>query len=290
MRLRTICAAVTVGTFSAVVVGCAGGDSPEAAGPVDLRFALAVGAQVTYTAEYEQAVLVDMGDHAMEASRRHGARYAITGSVSADGGLQGSVRLDSLGIAITTAQGRQAFDTRHLIGDEFTITVGEEGGAPGYGGDLPTVDLGPMLGGEVGPVQFMGYGFPQLPDHAVSAGDTWQATSTRSQVEGILAVSGDLTTEYTFVGWEMVGGVECVKIEATIRGDLSGPGGHDETPFDYSGTLQGTATWFFDPASGSLVQMTGEESTDGLMTSEDISAPVQQQTTVRIRSAVVREE
>jgi hypothetical protein len=252
--------------------------------------ALTDGASTTYTAEYAQNVLVDMGDHAMDASRQYGARYTITGTGDGSANRQASVRLDSLGIAITTAQGRQAFDTRHLIGDEFTISVGETGGAPEYGGEMPAIDMGPMLGGEVGPAQLMGYGFPQLPDQPVSEGDTWQGTSTRSQVEGVLRVTGSLAAEYTFADWETVGGVDCVRIEATITGELTGLGEALEIPFDYSGTLNGTATWWFDPASGSLVRMSAEESTDGLMTSETIRAPVKQQTTVHIRSAAAQEE
>jgi hypothetical protein len=245
---------VLVAVLLAGVGGCAAGEGGVEAGPVDLRFALENGGLAAYTAEYEQDVLVDMGDHAMEAGRRYGARYTITGAGVRDGRHEGSVRLDSLDIAITTAQGRQAFDTRHLIGGEFTMTVGEAGGAPGYGGEVPAIDLGPMLGGEVGPTLLMDYGFPQLPDHPVSAGDTWEGTSTRSHIEGILEVSAHLASEYTFAGWETVGGVECVRIEASITGDLL------------------------------LVQMDGEESTEGVMTSESVNAPVRQHTTVHIRS------
>lgn len=270
--------------FLVGLAGCTAGERGGAEGPIDLRFALANEGAVTYTAEYDQEVLVDMGDHAMEAGRRYGARYTITGAGGAEGRHEGSVRLDSLGIAVTSAQGRQAFDTRHLIGDEFTMTVREAGGAPEYGGEVPTLDLGPMLGGEVGPTLLMDYGFPQLPDLPVSEGDTWEGTVTRSQLEGILEVVAHLTAEYTFAGWETVGGVDCVRIEASISGDLSGLGEQHDVAFDYSGSLQGSRVWLFDPTSGSLVQMNAEESTEGRMTSESVNAPVQQHTTVQIRS------
>lgn len=266
------------------VVACSAGGGGDGASPVELRFALADGEPLSYSAEYRQDVLLDMGDHAMEAGRRYEARYTITGAGSADGHHQGSVRLDSLRIAVTTAQGRQAFDTRHLIGDEFEMTVGEAGGAPAYGGDVPALDLGPMLGGEVGPTLLMDFGFPQLPDRPVSAGDTWQGTIHRTHVEGILAVTAELTATYTLAGWETANGVECARIEASISGDLSGLTEQHGASFDYSGTLQGTRVWLFDPSSGSVVRMDGEESTDGRMTSESVDAPVEQLTTVHIRT------
>jgi type IV pilus biogenesis protein CpaD/CtpE len=272
-----------VGVLLAGVAGCTAGDSGRAAAPVDLRFAIPPGG-ITYTAEYSQEVLVDMGDHAMEASRRYGARYTITDAGGGDERKEASVHLDSLGIAVTTGQGRQAFDTRHLIGDEFTMIVQDVGGAPEYGGELPAIDLGPMLGGAVGPMLLMDYGFPQLPGRPVSVGDTWVSTSTRSHVEGILEVTAHLTAEYTFAGWETAAGVECVRIEASVTGDLSGLGEQHEVAFDYTGTLHGTRVWLFDPASGSLVQMHGEDSTEGVMTSESVNAPVRQHTTVHIRS------
>lgn len=277
-----------IGLLLGALIGGAGACTTEgyreAAGPVDLRFALAAGEPVTYSADYEQEVLVDMGDHAMEATRRYETRYTITGTGTSGGQHEASVSLDSLRVAVTTAQGRQAFDTRHLIGDEFTIAVREFGGTPEYGGDVPAIDLGPMLGGEVGPTLLIDYAFPRLPDHPVAAGDTWVDTIERTHVEGVLSVAAELRAEYALAGWETVNGVRCARIEARVGGDLSGVGERGGVSLDYAGRLEGTRVWLFDPASGSLVQMEGEDSTEGRMTSESVDAPVRQHTTVRIRA------
>lgn len=274
-----------LGALCAGWVACTTDGGGGAVGPVDLRFWLAEGEPVTYSAVYQQDVLVDMGNHAMEAERRYEARYTITGSGASEGRHEGSVSLDSLRVAITTAQGRQAFDTRHLIGDRFTVSVPDLGGTPEYGGEVPSIDLGPMLGGEVGPALLMDYGFPQLPDHPVSVGDTWEGTIHHVHVEGVLPVTAELTAAYTLVGWETVNDVECVRIEARISGDLTGLGERSGISFDYSGTLEGSRVWHFDPSSGSVVQMDGEDSTDGRMTSEEVDAPVRQHTTVQIRAS-----
>lgn len=237
------------------------------------------GQTTTYLAEYSQDI--QWGSANLE--RRYGARYALTGLGGGDGGPQVSVRLDSLGVVVSTPHGRQVLDTRHLVGSEAEMAISGRGGIPLYADSFPVFEMAGVLEGEVPLSRLMNYGFPDLPDRPVQVGDSWTTHSSRPQIEAHLHLTANLTTEYRFEGWETVDGVDCVRIEGRMVGEMTTRGQiRYGVSHDYTGTLQGSLTWFFDPSTGTLVGMTGEESSDGVMTTETAETPIKQYTQIQI--------
>ena len=276
MRRRLIW--LTAGAGLLVLAGCSGDAEAGVEAPLDLRFA-ASSEPYTLVAEYEQ----DIAWGTSEVLRRYGARYTFIVIGDGDGGLPASVRLDSLRVGMSSPHGRQVFDTRYLAGSEFKVTIPERGGTPAYESE-PVFEMAGMLEGQVEISRLMNYGFPELPDRRVNVGDSWTTSTSRPQVEAYLTMPAELTTEYRFAGWETVEGVECVKIEARLAGEMTARAvlQHGQQA-DYTGSLQGQATWFFDPAAGVLMRMSGVESSDGLLTTGEKETPIKQETRIEIR-------
>ena len=252
-------------------------DEAAAHGPIDLRFASS-DEPATYLASYEQDI--DWGG--AEVARRFGARYTVTAVGPGDGSLPATVRLDSLGVGVSSPHGRNVFDTRHLAGTEFEVRIPERGGIPVYQ-DEPVFDMGAALERQVHLSRLVNYAFPELPDHPVEVGDSWTTQTSRQQVEAYLSMPADLTTEYRFAGWEVVEGVRCAKIEGNLASQMTAHAQlGDGQDVSYTGTLEGQATWLFDPGSGTLVRMTAEESSDGLLTQGEKDTPIRQHTQVQI--------
>jgi hypothetical protein len=196
-------------------------------------------------------------------------------------GEPGTARLDSLSIAISTPHGRQVLSARHVLGQTFGLTARPGGGPPTYGADVPVVDLGASNGGEASVGFLIDYGFPVLPDGPVAVGDTWRGETTRRQVEANMVGTATLATDYRLAGLESIEGTECARIEGATRGTIEGA---DEER-TYEGTLEGSASWCLDTASGTLVQMTSEESTAGEILDGDARVRIRQRTDVRIARA-----
>ena len=95
----------------------------------------------------------------------------------------------------------------------------------------------------------------------------------------------NVDTEYRFTGWETIDGVDCARIEARVAGKMTAQAVLQYGQrADYTGTLEGQATWYFDPDTGSLLRMSAEESSNGLLTTGDKETPIQQHTRVAIGS------
>jgi len=264
------------------VAACSGGTG--SGGSVELRFE-AGAASRTYVASYEQDL--EWGSAAIE--RRFGARYTVAGTgatpaapgaaTASDAGLR--LRLDSLAIVVTLPHGRQAFDTRHLVGDEIDLSVASRGGRPGWPDDLPTLEIG-MMEGRVSLDRLLDFGFPELPEGPVAVGERWTGSATAPDVEANVHATAAVTTEYELAGWETVDGVQVARIVGRLAGDVSAADPGQAT--DFAGSLEGTLTWRFDPAAGALVDMSGETTSEGVLTVSGNESTVRQRTRVRIDS------
>lgn len=255
--------------------------------PVELVYRLGGPPGASYVTTLTQDIIFDMGDHGGEGTREIRARYTIrAGDAPTDVTQQiGSVHVDSLRASMVWGQAQQRIDTRHLVGREFPMTVATTGGAPVYDSDsMPSIDMGDRGGGTVPMSLLVDYGFPAFPDRAVAAGSTWTETRIGRRLEGTLWTSADIVTTYRVAGMNTVGGVRCLDIESTSAGTLSDASGHG-MELEYDGRLQGTARWCFDPASGELLEMTGEETTTGRAPwPNGATATIDQTTKVEIRN------
>jgi len=258
--------------------------SGDTGGPVELRFQ-SRGAPHTWLASYEQDL--EWGSAAIQ--RRFGARYTLTGTGSGSGAPVAAgaadvgfrLHLDSLAVVVTLPHGRQAFDTRHLVGAEIDLPVSPRGGRPDWPDDTPTLEIG-MMEGHVSLDRLVDVAFPGLPVGPVAVGDRWTGRATGPDVEANVEATAAVTTEYELAAWETVAGVRVARIVGRLAGEISASDPDAGTAF--AGSLEGTLTWRFDPAAGALVDMSGETSSDGVLTVSGNESRVRQRTRVRIDS------
>jgi hypothetical protein len=235
-------------------VGCRGADAP-----VQLAYRFEATQGTTFTAELGHEIDFSMGDHAMHGTREMRARYTVLGETA---------RLDSIRASMIWGPNQQRIDTRHLTGVVFPLTVSATGGPPTYDATLPVVDMGGQAGGAVPASIMIDYGFPTLPTESVTTGSTWSETRSYPRLEAFMWVMADVTTTYRVKGQSTIDGTRCVEVTSESVGTLS-EGSHDGEAQPYAGQLTGSATWCFDAASGVLVQVIGEEATDGASAGTD---------------------
>lgn len=287
------------------VAACSGDEG----GAVELRFQ---GGEMprTWVASYEQDL--EWGSAAIQ--RRFGARYTLIGTGAASGAAPSPdaaasseaaaspdaaaspeaagatpgpagpdvrlrLHLDSLAIVVTLPHGRQAFDTRHLVGDEVDLSVAPRGGRPEWPDGIPTLEIG-MMEGRVSLDRLVDVGFPELPGDPVAVGDRWTGRATRPDVEANVEATADVTTEYELAAWETAGGIRVARIVGRLAGQITASDPDAGTAF--AGSLEGTLTWHFDPDAGALVDMSGETTSDGVLTVSGNESTVRQRTRVRI--------
>ncbi len=254
-------------------------------GPMQLAYQFDVSQGSSFLTTINQDIAVAMGGHAMEGAREMRARYTILADAATGDNLHGTVRLDSLRASLIWGQSQERFDTRHLIGREFPMTVAPGGGPPTYDAeDLPAIDMGGRGGGAVPASMLIDYAFPTLPAEPVTVGSAWRETRTNRRLEATMWVTAEVQTTYRVSGMANIEGTRCLMIKSESTGTLSDGLAHG-TVVPFSGQLQGSATWCFDPYSGVLVEMIGEEVTNGGTRSPDGgSATIQQTTRVEIRN------
>jgi hypothetical protein len=68
-----------------------------------------------------------------------------------------------------------------------------------------------------------------------------------------------------------------------VTGSMSGSAEQTRGPaLEYAGTLTGRIVWLFDPIAGSVLSVSGEETSEGVLTAGDAETPIQQTTTIEI--------
>ena len=253
-----------------MMIGCA------PSGPADLSFSFPDESPVAYTVHYQQAVQTDMGDAPIDATRDVSVQITF-------GGVDATV--SSMDAGVVTSDGRTELDTEGSAGSVFELHLSDAKSRPHFHGDIPTADLGAMEGGEISAGMAVEQAFLVFPEELVEIGGSWTEERRRLQIEGRIRTVADLATTYTFVGYEKVDGVWTARVDGETTGSMvpwrePGEGGEG---WDYSGTLSGTATWYFDFNSGNVLRATVQESTEGTAVREETTALVTQTTTVEVQ-------
>jgi hypothetical protein len=259
-----------------------GKDGQKAPREVNPVFKLAAGAPQQYRVIYTQEMVIDVDGKVVSARRTYKTAFTLTHEGKAEEGFHAMINVDGLTAELITTDGSEAFDTGHIVGKHLDATLDRRGGAPGYAGSLPALDTGAITGGDVDVAFLFDYAFPRLPDEPVAVGNTWRVKSTRSQIEGTVPVTTEVSTTHQLAGFETVDGIDCLKIDTRSSAVLEGAMEDTVPPWTYKGTLRGRASWYFAVEEGYLVTLTLEEVTQGATTMGGAPSPTQQNTNVTV--------
>jgi hypothetical protein len=249
---------------------------------VNPSYGLAAKSSQTYHVLYVQDVAIDVAGQPVNAQRTYEGTFTVRHDGETAEGRRATIRVDRLSAELVSSDGSEAFETGHIVGRRFDVTLDRKGGSPNYAERPPAVETGAMAGGDVDISFLFDCAFPRLPDGVLLVGNTWRVKSRRHQVEGIVPVSADLLTTHQLSGFETVDGVRCMKIDMRSFAKLEGGIADMEPPWRYRGTLRGSGTWYFALDGGSLVSLTQEEVTQGNASSSAMSTPIQQNTRIQV--------
>jgi hypothetical protein len=190
--------------------------------------------------------------------------------IEKDNDLTYEVTIESMSSSINTPRGEMIAKTEEIVGKSFKLSISPLGNVIDYSGaEALTYDFGT---GETknfsSEVQAF---FPDLPDHPVMIGDSWE--STDEIIEN--TSGGNLIMEFTnintFEKIETFNGYECMKIDVVYVGTFNGEGEQDNMTLITTGDVEGTATWYFAYKEGVFVGQTNDGT--GVTNTEVIGGP-----------------
>ena len=275
-----------------LVLGCGEKKPAPDIDKTDPVYRLSRGENRRYTISYVQSLSVSSEEERLVADRRYDATFTLAREGEAETGFRAWITLDALDASLVTAEGRQSYDSRQIVGKRIAATVAHKGGSPVYSdpSSMPLLNLGPggAGGGEQNVLFLFDYAFPGLPAGIAREGDTWSTTITRTHLEGSLPVTAAVTAAHRMVGFETVEGIQCMLVESRLSAPLSAVTEQDGEVWQYEGRLDGTAYWYFSPGTGALVRLSARESSQGATWATKVEAAIRQKTAVEVR--LVHEE
>lgn len=162
------------------------------------------------------------------------------------------VTVKEMKIDINSPRGVMKADVSKVIDKPFTITVNNTGEELEWSeADALIIEY------ETGESRTIGSDvqafFPDLPNRPVMAGDSWENRDVVIEK----TASGKLVMEFdnihTFEKLETYNGYECMKINVVSEGTMEGLGEEQGMTLTTTGTLKGTATWYFAYKEGLFV-------------------------------------
>lgn len=171
----------------------------------------------------------------------------------------GAVRLTvaSAGAAYVAHGMKQRIGAGHLAGSSFVLTPADGGRRLEPAGENElAVDFGPPAGAFPIPGLLASI-LPELPDHAVAAGDSWSTDRPFLTLEGWAWVEGRLAGRQRVVQAQRGGAV------LSIRGEASTVLSRNAGDEGVAGEMTRSSDWSFDVTRGRLLALSVEQKTTG---------------------------
>jgi hypothetical protein len=104
--------------------------------------------------------------------------------------------------------------------------------------------------------------FPDLPDHPVKPGDSWESTDNIVEETQDSKMTMQFNNINTFEKLEEMNGYDCMKVNVVFTGTMNGKGMEEGMDLVTTGEIGGTATWYYAYKEGifvsNLVEGTGK--------------------------------
>lgn len=166
--------------------------------------------------------------------------------------LEYVVTLTEMDSKIVTPRGEMNAGVDDIIGESFNLTMNPLGKELEYSG---AKDLIYDYGNEeqkslAADIQAF---FPDLPDHPVKEGDSWESKDYITESSGSGTLIMDIVNHNTFEKIEVYNNYECMKINVEFSGTIEGDGKQADMELATTGTIMGTGTWYYAFKEGIFV-------------------------------------
>lgn len=183
-----------------------------------------------------------------------------------DGGNQDiSVTVTEMRSEMSTPRGKMSAKVEPVIGKEFKITISPLGKEIDYS-EASALTYEYVEGENRSLAIDIQAFFPDLPDHPVKEGDSWESHDIVVEESGSGKIELEFNNLNTFEKLEEYNGYDCMKINVTFTGKIQGKGQQDDMDLVTRGELEGTGTWYFaykeGILTGQIVNGTGTTKTD----------------------------
>lgn len=174
------------------------------------------------------------------------------------------VTVDDMSFKLQTPRGDMEPELGDIIGQSFDLTLSPYGKELEYSGAEKLV-MEVATGESKSIASDIAAFFPDLPDHPVKPGDSWNSIDEvrdANETKETILVFDNINT---FEKLESYMGYDCMKINVVFTGTIEGEGTQGDMDLSTTGKVSGTGTWYFAYKEGifvfSSVNGTGETET-----------------------------
>ena len=269
-----------------MLAGCAAKEAPIYGDPqtgVILQYRMPEGQVLKYDSWSETHQVSDVMGQTIEADISSKTVFTVKSNGQQESNHQLTITIDDMGLKVQSTQGELDPDMSTVIGKSFDMvfsSLGKE--VELIGAESIEYDMGPEGTRNISS-SFQDI-FPNFADKPVKIGDTWPDESTITEKsdsgEAIIHFSG----VNTFVGFETIEGMECVKIIGEGTGTIESTGEQQGMELVTTGEIIGKATWYFAYKEGIFIKQINEGTVEATVDvpSQGVQIPFTRESTSEI--------
>ncbi len=253
-----------------------------------LQYRMAEDQVLKYQIAIEQTQDVEVMGQQMKTENKIQIAFTAKSKGLKENNQQLGITIDSMSININGPQGEISPDMSVVEGKSFDMTMSRLGKELDLSGaESVQYDLGQAGKRDLGS-NFQAI-FPDLAEKPVKIGDTWTSKDAITEKVGSGEIKINLESFNTLAGFETVGGLECARITAKIKGTLEGGGEQMGANLAFKGEIEGTETWHFAYKEGFFVNQLANVFTKGTVSvsgPQEMSIPMTQN--MRIETKLIK--
>jgi hypothetical protein len=222
--------------------------------------------------EFEQNMTVREQEYSVQAMAKQD--FKMRPLVHKGDDLMYEVTIEDMSSSITAPQGEHSGDMKNVIGKSFSLTLSPQGKELDFSGaENITYNYG--MGESKSLASDIQAFFPDLPDHPVKPGDSWESVDDIVEKGGSGQINLVFNHTHTFEKLETFNGYECMKINDVFTGTLDGKGAEQGMELVTKGELSGSGTWYYAYKEGILVSQAieGQGTTNTEVVGQDMNIP-----------------
>jgi len=256
-----------------VIAGLAADRPPDPQGAVTLAYKFAEGVPLSYKQAGGQVQDIDVMGQTMTTESNSTMDITLKPKGLKDGNHLLGVTIDGMTISVNSPQGGVTPDLSSIIGKSFDLVLSPLGKEVDVAGAAAfKIDMGASGSRDLSS-GFQGL-FPDLPDHAVKAGDKWPSEDTVVQKSDAGEIQIKLKYEHTLDGFETIEGRECARVKSAFTATMGGALNQGGMALAMDAKMQGTGTWYFAVKEGLFVKQETKSTVSGVITAEAMNMSI----------------
>jgi hypothetical protein len=248
-----------------------------------LQYQMPEGQELTYDSWEKAHQVSEMMGMAIEVDISSKNSFTVQSKGAQEDKNQLAITINDMSFKIQSPQGNLEPDMSQVIGKSFDMILsplGEESELKGA--EEITYEMGPEGTRSIAPT--FKQIFPDLAGRPLKIGDTWKDETTinekASNGETVIRIS----EENTMDGFEVIDGMDCVRILSRYTGTIEGKGEQQGIETVSKGDIKGTSTWYFAYKEGIFVKHINKGTAEGVIDvpSQGLEIPFTRDTTSEI--------